>query len=156
MNFPTNVNSSDNDIGFLPAPEGLAVKEPQKPSVTEEPVPEDTIQFYQKNFGPINPFMAECIKMWETDIGPELVIEAMKRALKKQKLWGYAEGILKGWANRNVRSLIDVTDLDQEFASRREKNGNKVGRRSTSQAAKKREAESITGNQVGWIRRNST
>ena len=110
------------DIGFLLFSIGLDEHKTQKPLVAEEPHPVNVIRFYQENFGTINSFLTECITMWEKDVGTELVIESMKRALKKQKMWGYAEGILKDWANRNVRSLTDVTGLDQEFSSMGEKN----------------------------------
>ena len=133
------------DIGFLLLSIGVDEHKTQKLLVAEEPHPVNALRFYQENFGTINSFLTECITMWEKDVGTELVIESMKRALKRHKMWAYAEGILKDWTNRNVRSLTDVTGLDQEFASRREKNKNKT-----------RKAESITGNHVGWVRRNST
>jgi DnaD/phage-associated family protein len=77
--------------------------------------------FYQKNFGVINPFIGECIVQWVQDLNEELVIEAMKRALAQQKKWKYAEGILKNWANRNIKSLNDVQALDLEFTKSRDK-----------------------------------
>ncbi|MGX2960651.1 DnaD domain-containing protein [Peribacillus sp. JNUCC 23] len=150
--FVNQCKQLGNDLGFLPSD---AVTEQKKPAAAGKTSPIDAVRFYQENFGSLNPFMSERIMMWENDLGPVLVIEAMKRALKKQKMWGYAEGILKDWANQNVRSLIDVTGLDQEFASRGEKNGNKIGRRRPNQAATKNE-KSITGNQVGWLRRSPT
>lgn len=76
------------------------------------------IDFYQQNFGVISPFISECILHWENDLNSELVVEALKRALKQHKKWQYAEGILKAWFNRNVRSLADVQALDNEFENR--------------------------------------
>lgn len=75
--------------------------------------------FFQQNFGVLSPFIAECILKWEQDLGSQLVIEAMKRALKQQKKWKYAEGILKGWVNSNVRSMDDVLAMDKEFENRK-------------------------------------
>lgn len=71
--------------------------------------------FYQQNFGLLNPFISQSISMWVNDFNEDLVIEAMKRALAQQKKWKYAEGILKNWANQNVHSLADVQALDKEF-----------------------------------------
>ncbi|MBL3200221.1 DnaD domain protein, partial [Klebsiella pneumoniae] len=35
--------------------------------------------------------------------------------LKQQKKWKYAEGILKQWANNNVKTLQDVEALELEY-----------------------------------------
>jgi DnaD/phage-associated family protein len=75
--------------------------------------------FYQQNFGILNSYIGEQIQAWVDDLNEELVIEAMKRALAQQKKWKYAEGILKNWANTNVRSLMDVQALDKEFERRK-------------------------------------
>ncbi len=80
-------------------------------------------RFYQENFGVENPFIAECIDQWIDDIGEELVIEAMKRALKQNKSWGYAEGILKDWARRNLRTLADVEAYEREFQRKTKRQG---------------------------------
>jgi DnaD/phage-associated family protein len=74
--------------------------------------------FYQQNFGTLNPFIGESIKEWVKDLSEEIVIEAMKRALAQQKKWSYAEGILRNWSNQNVRSLADIQALDKEFENR--------------------------------------
>jgi DnaD/phage-associated family protein len=74
--------------------------------------------FYQQNFGPLNSFIGQQIASWVNDLSEEIVIEAMKRALAQQKKWSYAEGILRNWANQNVRTLTDVQDLDKEFENR--------------------------------------
>jgi len=79
------------------------------------------VDFYQQNFGVLNPFIGECIFKWVQDLTEGLVIEAMKRALAQQKKWKYAEGILKNWANRNINSLKDVQALDLEFTKSRDK-----------------------------------
>ena len=80
-------------------------------------------RFYQENFGVENPFIAECIDQWINDVGEELVIEAMKRALKQNKSWSYAEGILKDWARRNLRTLADVEAYEREFQRKAKRQG---------------------------------
>ena len=56
--------------------------------------------FYENNFGILNSFIAESIAQWVNDTSEELVQAAMERALKQQKKWNYAEGILKQWVNK--------------------------------------------------------
>ncbi len=71
--------------------------------------------FYESNIGVLNPFMADGIDQWIKDTSGELVIAAMERALKQQKKWNYAEGILKQWANKNIKTLSDVEALEAEY-----------------------------------------
>ncbi|MEF8682039.1 UNVERIFIED_CONTAM: DnaD domain protein [Bacillus cereus] len=71
--------------------------------------------FYESNIGVLNPFMADSIEQWIKDTSEELVIAAMERALKKQAKWNYAEGILKQWANKNIKTLGDVEALEAEY-----------------------------------------
>ncbi|MGH0943288.1 DnaD domain-containing protein [Bacillus mycoides] len=71
--------------------------------------------FYENNFGILNSFIAESISQWVNDTSEELVQAAMERALKQQKKWNYAEGILKQWINNNVKTLKDVDALETEY-----------------------------------------
>jgi len=71
--------------------------------------------FYQQNFGVLNPFIAQSIGEWVDDLNEELVIEAMKITLKSQKNWKYCEGILKDWHKKNINSLDDVQALGRQF-----------------------------------------
>ncbi|MDA1636496.1 DnaD domain protein [Bacillus cereus] len=71
--------------------------------------------FYESNIGVLNPFMVDSIDHWIKDTSEELVIAAMERALKQQKKWNYAEGILKQWANKNIKTLADVEALEAEY-----------------------------------------
>lgn len=71
--------------------------------------------FYESNIGVLNPFMADGIDQWIKDTNEELVQAAMERALKQQKKWNYAEGILKQWANKNIKTLNDVEALEAEY-----------------------------------------
>lgn len=75
-------------------------------------------QFYQENFGVLTHFIGENIAQWVDDLGSELVIEAMKRALKAQKKWNYAEGILQDWFMNNIRTLEDVEAYEIEWKNR--------------------------------------
>lgn len=99
----------------------------EEPRTNEEKNSANATFFYQQNFGPLSPFIGDCITDWEKDLGSILVIEAMKRALKQQKKWKYAEGILRDWASQNVKSLDDVFALDTEFEKRKGDGSGKEG-----------------------------
>lgn len=71
--------------------------------------------FYENNFGILNSFIADNLAQWVEETSEELVQAAMERALKQQKKWKYAEGILKQWTNNNVKTLSDVEALEGEF-----------------------------------------
>ncbi|MGA4466042.1 DnaD domain-containing protein [Bacillus bombysepticus] len=77
--------------------------------------------FYENNFGILNSFIAESISQWVNDTSEELVQAAMERALKQQKKWNYAEGILKQWVNKNIRTLADVNEAEIEFKNKGKK-----------------------------------
>lgn len=77
--------------------------------------------FYQNNFGVLNPYTAEDLKMWVDDLSDELVLEALKRASDNQKSYAYAKGIMKKWDNNNVKTLEDVKAQDVAFMNQRNK-----------------------------------
>ncbi|MEB8861080.1 DnaD domain protein, partial [Bacillus cereus] len=81
--------------------------------------------FYENNFGILNSFIAESISQWVNDTSEELVQAAMERALKQQKKWNYAEGILKQWVNKNIRTLADVNAAEIEFKNKGKKGANR-------------------------------
>lgn len=84
-------------------------------NLTKSSSSKNPFSFYENNIGMLNPFMADSIEQWIKDTSEELVIAAMERALKQQKKWKYAEGILKQWANNNVKTLQDVEALELEY-----------------------------------------
>ncbi|MBG9536455.1 DnaD domain-containing protein [Bacillus thuringiensis] len=83
--------------------------------ITTENVSSSIFSFYENNFGILNSFIAESISQWVNDTSEEIVQAAMERALKQQKKWNYAEGILKQWVNNNVKTLKDVDALETEY-----------------------------------------
>lgn len=71
----------------------------------------DAILFYQQNFGTAGPFVMETLLDYIKDLGDELVIEAMKRALERNKVsWRYVKSILNSWYKKGIRTL------DQAYA----------------------------------------
>ncbi|AQQ66157.1 DnaD domain protein [Bacillus cereus] len=96
--------------------------------------------FYESNIGVLNPFMADSIEQWIKDTSEELVIAAMERALKKQAKWNYAEGILKQWANKNIKTLGDVESLETEYQRNKgAKNNAESGTSNTNRYSQKGE-----------------
>ncbi|MDA1772932.1 DnaD domain protein [Bacillus cereus] len=94
---------------------------------TTENVSSSIFSFYENNFGILNSFIAESISQWVNDTSEELVQAAMERALKQQKKWNYAEGILKQWVNKNIRTLADVNAAEIEFKNKGKKGANRNG-----------------------------
>ena len=88
-------------------------------------------EFYQQNFGVLAPFVSEDLKHWVDDIGIELVVEAMSRAVKDQKGYKYATGIMKNWTNRNIRTMDDVKADDVAFQNKNKSKSNNVIRKET-------------------------
>ena len=77
------------------------------------------IDFYQQNFGVLNPFMGEKLMQWADDVGEELLIEAMKKALSQSKKFNYAEGILRGWLNDNIKTVDDVRAAEKQYKDKK-------------------------------------
>ncbi|GGK02423.1 hypothetical protein GCM10007063_25920 [Lentibacillus kapialis] len=66
----------------------------------------DAFVFYQDNFGVISPFVSDALLNWVDDVGEELVLDAMRRALERGKRnWGYVKGILQAWAQKGITSV---------------------------------------------------
>lgn len=96
-------------------------KEKEKEKQQHNNVDDDAVKFFERNFGYVNDFIKEKIIGWCEDLSDPVVIEAMKRALMNQKPFGYAEGIMRNWASRNVKTLDDVYALDVEFENQKHK-----------------------------------
>lgn len=77
--------------------------------------------FYQNNFGIESPFISQSIEMWIEDLSAELVLEAMKRAVIDQKGFKYAEGIMKKWDAKNIKTLDQVHSDDVAFSNQKER-----------------------------------
>ncbi|WP_232304295.1 DnaD domain-containing protein [Jeotgalibacillus campisalis] len=103
---------SNKEVERLPEKkEAKAPEQPQKPT-EDKAEGMDAVMLYQQNIGILSPLATQEIIMWAEDFSEEIVCEAIKRAAKDNKTWSYAEGILKRWANANVKSLEDIKGLD--------------------------------------------
>jgi len=78
------------------------------------------LKFEQEFSRPLSPIEIETIFGWEQNHPPELVLEALKRAVMHGKLnIRYIDRILMDWEKSNVLTLLEVKRRDQEFAAKR-------------------------------------
>ena len=89
---------------------------------------ENVFEFYQKNFGILSSFVQEDILYWIRDIGDELVLEALKRALEQNKEYGYAKKIMQSWVRKGIDSLEKAEAERVQFIRANEKRGNSYQR----------------------------
>ncbi len=67
--------------------------------------------FYDQNIGPVTPFIAESMKEWCEELSEELVMEALKIAVRQNKLiFQYIDGILRQWQQKGVTRLAEVKE----------------------------------------------
>src|SRR5699024_7547869 len=58
---------------------------------------------------------------WVDDVGEELVLDAMKRALKRCKSnWSYVKAILDSWTKKGITSVADARAEDAAFRRRQD------------------------------------
>ncbi|TPV44552.1 DnaD domain-containing protein [Bacillus dicomae] len=115
------VEKPQMELPFMENPTLLSTKELNTKELSTNIQSSSIFSFYENNFGILNSFIAESISEWVNDTSEELVQAAMERALKQQKKWNYAEGILKQWINKNIRTLADVNVAEIEFKNKGKK-----------------------------------
>lgn len=85
---------------------------------TKEEKAENAFSYYEKNFGLLSSKVSETVGYWldQFESKDEIIIEAMKIAeLRNKRNFGYVEGILKDWKNKNAKTLEDCQGLQAEF-----------------------------------------
>ena len=88
----------------------------------------DAILFYEENFGLVSPFVAESLQDWTQELGEELVIEAMKRALERNVLsWAYVKSILKAWDRKGIRTVAQAEAEYVAFETERRRKNRRIG-----------------------------
>jgi predicted phage replisome organizer len=107
-------------------------------------------EYYQKHIGNASQKIMKEINVWTKVLNEELAIEAIRRSVECNKAsWTYARGILSKWVKSYVQSLDDVKSLDAQY--RKENNHGKSSKPDNRISVSK--AFSITGGQVGRIRK---
>ncbi|WP_158701641.1 DnaD domain-containing protein [Lentibacillus sp. Marseille-P4043] len=89
---------------------------------------EDAFVFYQENFGVISPFVSDSLLNWVNDSGEPLVMEAMKRAVERNKLsWRYVKSILQAWDRKGISSVEDAKAEEVAFQNERKQQSRRNG-----------------------------
>lgn len=97
-----------------------------KKVVVEEPATpanQNPFSFYMQNgFGlTINDITRQKIIAWCEDLSDELVVYAMQISMERNKTsWSYAEGILRKWAAKHVKSIDDVHALLAQYEAQKQ------------------------------------
>lgn len=99
-----------------------------KPNKFQEDIDKrkDASEFYQQNFGVLAPAVAQEMDAWIDKLSSDLVIEAMKIALRAGKQFNYAAGILKNWDQRNIRTVEQALADERRHSPERPRDGNVV------------------------------
>lgn len=86
----------------------------QKPVVVVDKSYGEIISFYEQNVGLISPYVNQEFGFLVDDYNSELVLCALKKSVeaRPKNLIRYTEGILRNWANHNVKTVEDVKKLD--------------------------------------------
>lgn len=86
---------------------------------------QNLIELYQTNFGIVKPILYDDLKADLEDYGLELIIEAVKRAVKRQREYAYAQGILKSWNRSGIKTLEQAKAEEVSFQNKSQNNQNK-------------------------------
>ncbi|WP_277812617.1 phage replisome organizer N-terminal domain-containing protein [Lactococcus lactis] len=86
---------------------------------------QNLIELYQTNFGIVKPILYDDLKADLEDYGLELIIEAVKRAVKRQREYAYAQGILKSWNRSGIKTLEQAKAEEVSFQNKSQTNQNK-------------------------------
>lgn len=88
---------------------------------------QNAFNFYQQNIGQVSGHVAQELMYEVSDMGDELVIEAIKKAVDNNvRTWNYCKRILKEWRNKNIKSLQDVEAEQVEWENKRYRKKEKV------------------------------
>lgn len=80
---------------------------------------QDVIDEYENNIAPATAMSKEILQSYCTELGSELVIEAIRRAsLANKRSCKYVQGILNSWITKGYKTLIEVKDEKAEFNHR--------------------------------------
>lgn len=80
----------------------------QEPEKEVKPSGDDVYLFYQKNFKTESEFIKQDLENWVNVLSVEVVTLALQKAIKKNAQYSYAEGIMKSWANKGIKTLEEA------------------------------------------------
>ena len=98
------------------------VKESKDKDSQEENVVLGAIDFYQQNFGILNPYTSQQIVDAIEIFNDEIVIKAMQIALENNvRNYNYVRAILKKWYEHNATTIEDIEYLEVEYKNKQTK-----------------------------------
>ena len=70
---------------------------------------DEIVQFYNDNIGTITPFVFETLQSYEKELGKDLVIYAMQKAVDANARNGrYIKAILNSWSQKGIKTLVEA------------------------------------------------
>ena len=101
---------------------------------------------YENNIAPITAMSAELLNSYCEDLSPELVKEAIRKAvLANKQTMKYIQAILNSWEKKGFKTLIEVKNEEEAFRKAKENTKNKVETEEEEIARRVRELEEATG-----------
>lgn len=97
---------------------------------------QNLIELYQANFGIVKPILYDDLKADLADYGLKLIIEAVKRAVKRQREYAYAQGILKSWNRSGIKTLEQAKAEEVSFQNKSQNNQNKFQQQKPTKSTK--------------------
>ena len=82
---------------------------------------------YEENIGLMTPATAELLYSYLDTFSEDIVCEAIKKAsIANKRNTKYICGILNDWQNKNIKTLVDIDEEEQNYKARQNKNVVKV------------------------------
>lgn len=98
------------------------VKESKDKDSQEENVVIGAIDFYQQNFGILNPYTSQQIVDAIEIFNDDIVIKAMQISLENNvRNYNYVRAILKKWYEHNATTIEDIESLEVEYKNKQVK-----------------------------------
>ena len=80
---------------------------------------QEIIDFYDENIGMITPHGIEVLSDYEKELGKDIVIFAMKKAVEANiRTIAYIKGTLNNWGKAGVRTLIEAEEENRRFRNK--------------------------------------
>lgn len=80
---------------------------------------QEIIAFYENNITAITPFSAEILTDFLEEMGKDLVILSMQKAVEANKRnIQYIKGILNNWSKKGIKTILQAKEEDQRFKNK--------------------------------------
>lgn len=80
---------------------------------------QDIIAFYEDNITAITPFSADILYDFLKEMGKDLVILAMQKAVQANiRTIQYIKGILNNWSKKGIKTVLQAKEEDQKYKNK--------------------------------------